>query len=117
MNPFSPHQGGNEVAHFVVIGKHSSDQCPTANEKVRKLFGTDPGAMQALGQKLGVRPIVGPLISTDHRSFTVVEAQKVEAVRNFVIQSGLVQWNSVEIINVVTQDEAVKEIAGLKPLY
>ncbi len=46
-----------------------------------------------------------------------MEAQKVEAVRDFVMQSGLIQWNSVEIINVITQEEAIKEIAALTPIY
>jgi hypothetical protein len=105
------------MALFVLITTHSSDQCPTSNEKVRKLFGTDPGPMKALAQKLGVKPVVGPLISTEHRGFAVVEAQKVEAVREFVTQSGLVQWNSVEIIHVIPQEEAIKEIAALKPIY
>jgi hypothetical protein len=102
---------------FVVISTHTSDQCPTANEKIRKLFGADPSVMMALGQKLGVKPVVGPLISTEHRSFTVVEARNVEAVRDFVLQSGLIQWNSVEIIYVRTQEETVKEIASLNPIY
>ncbi|MGA8535811.1 MAG: hypothetical protein WB789_00260 [Thermoplasmata archaeon] len=105
------------MALFVLIATHSSDQCPTANEKTRKLFGADPAPIMALAQKLGVKPVVGPLVSTEHRTFVVMEAQKVEAVRDFVMQSGLIQWNSVEIINVITQEEAIKEIAALTPIY
>ena len=105
------------MALFVLIATHSSDQCPTANEKTRKLFGTDPAPMVALGKKLGVRPLIGPLVSTEHRTFAVLEASKVESVRDFVMQSGLVQWNSVEIINVISQEDAIKEISALTPIY
>ncbi len=50
------------MALFVLIATHSSDQCPTANEKTRKLFGADPAPIMALAQKLGVKPVVGPLV-------------------------------------------------------
>ena len=52
------------MALFVLIATHSSDQCPTANEKTRKLFGADPAPIMALAQKLGVKPVVGPLVRT-----------------------------------------------------
>ena len=102
---------------FVVISSHTPDQCPISNEKARKAFGADPAPMMALGQKLGVRPIIGPLISAEHRTFVVMEAPRVEAVREFLVQTGLVQWNTNEIIHVVTQEESLKEMETVKPIY
>ena len=102
---------------FVVISSHSPDQCPMSNEKARKAYSPDPGPMMALAKKLGVRLIVGPLVSAEHRTFAVLEAPKIEAVREFVVQTGLVQWNVNEIIHVIPQDEALKEIELLKPIY
>jgi hypothetical protein len=105
------------MALFVLIATHTSDQCPTANEKARKWFASDPAPMVALMKKLGIKPLVGPLVSTQHRTFLVVDAPKVEAVRDFIMQGGLVQWNSVEMINVIPQEEAIKEMATLTPIY
>jgi len=102
---------------FMVISSHAPDQCPISNEKARKAYGPDPGPMMALAQKLGVRPIVGPLISAEHKTYVVMEAPKVEAVREFIIKTGLVQWNTNEIIHVIPQEEALKEIDLLKPVY
>jgi hypothetical protein len=74
----------------------------------------DPGCGGDLGLKLGVRPVLGPFIRAEHRGFTEGEAWKVEAVRDVVIQRGLIQWKSVEIINVVAQEEALNVITGPK---
>jgi len=109
--------GETSMTLFVVISSHSPDQCPISNEKARKAYGADPGPMMALAKKLGVRPIVGPLVSAEHRTFVVMEAPKIEAVREFIVQSGLVQWNVNEIIHVIPQEEALKEIELLKPVY
>jgi hypothetical protein len=102
---------------------HYSDSNPLdrpvskRQRKDRNLFGSDPAPIMALGKKLGVRPLVWPLISAEHRSFVVLGAARSEPVREFVLQSGLIPWNSVEIIHVVTQEEALKEIASLTPIY
>jgi hypothetical protein len=101
---------------FVVVTTHTSDQCPTANAKVRKLVA-DPGAMQQLLQKLGIKSLAGPFVSVDHRGFAVVEAPTVDAVWDFAMQSGLVQWSSVDIVPVKSQEAGLKEAARLQPLY
>ncbi len=87
------------------------------NSKVRQLLTADPSAMPKLMQKHGVKPIAGPYVSLGHRGFMVVEAPTVEAVNDVVMQSGLAQWNSVQIVPVQTQEEGLKQIASLKPLY
>jgi len=46
-----------------------------------------------------------------------VKAKNVEAVRNFLIESGLIQWNSVDVVHGVTMDQALEEINKLKPIY
>jgi hypothetical protein len=102
---------------FVIVSTHASDQCPTANSKVRALVTADPTAMMKIMQKQGVKMVAGPFVSVDHRGFAVVDAPTVEAVWGTVMESGLAQWNSVEIVPVKTQEEGLKESAHLKPLY
>jgi hypothetical protein len=75
-------------------------------------------AFPGLGQKPGVKFIVGPLVlGAEHESITVVEADRVEAVDNFVIQSALVQWNTVKVSSAMTMEEAMKMMPSLPPLY
>lgn len=102
---------------FVVVSTHTADQCPMTNAKVRQLLTADPGAMPKIMQKHGIKSIAGPYVSVDHRGFAVVDAPKVEAVRDFAMESGLAQWNSVDIVHVQTLEEGLKQIASIKPLY
>jgi hypothetical protein len=102
---------------FVVVTTHTSDQCPSSNAKVWKLVTADPGATQQLFQKLGIKPLAGPFVSVDHRGFSVVEAASVDAIWDFAMQSGLAQWNSVDIVPVKSLETGLKEVASLEPLY
>ena len=70
-----------------------------------------------LAQKLGVKFLAGPLVSAAHTSFAVVEAERVDAVRDLILQSGLIQWNSVEVVPSVTMEQATAEIEKLTPIY
>jgi len=73
--------------------------------------------MEKLGKKLGVEYLAGPLITTEHKSYSIVRAKNVEAVRNFLVESGLIQWNSIDVVHGVTMDQALEEINKLKPIY
>ena len=73
--------------------------------------------MEKLGKKLGVEYLAGPLITTEHKSYSIVKAKNVEAVRNFLVESGLIQWNSIDVVHGVTMDQALEEINKLKPIY
>ncbi len=103
---------------FVLTATHPPDQCPTANSKTRKLLKAGVTENPKVGKKLGVKVVAGPLIlGSEHQSVTIVEADKVESVRDFTTQTGMVQWNSVRISPAITQDEAIKEVEGLTALY
>ena len=106
-----------EVEQFAVIMTHSPDQCPTANETVRKLFLKTGAELPMLAKKLGVEFVAGPLITTDHKAISIVKAKEVKAVRDFILQSGLIQWNSAEVMNVISMEEATEEINKLRPIY
>ena len=105
------------MSQFVLDMTHSSDQCPTSNATVRKLANALAGELPRLTKKTGVKIIVGPLVTTGHRSLAFIEAASVEAVRDFVFESALIQWNSVEILPGRPMDQTLKEIDSLKPIY
>ena len=105
------------MTQFALVMTHSSDQCPTSNATVRKLAERMASELPRLTQKTGVKFLAGPLVSTDHRSFAIVEAEGVQAVRDFIIESALIQWNSVELVAGRPMAETLKEIEKLKPIY
>ena len=105
------------MTQFVLIQSHTPDMCPIASERARKAYGPDPGPLMGLAQKLGVKLLAGPMASLDHRTFVVMESPTADAVRDFVIQSGLVQWNTTEVIPVAGMESMLKEMASTKPVH
>ena len=105
------------MTQFVLVMTHTPDQCPTANSTIRKLVNNLSAELPKLARKMGVKFVVGPLVSNEHRGFAFVEAEKVEAINDLVTQSGLIQWQSVEIVPTLNLDEAMKQIETLKPIY
>lgn len=104
------------MPQYFVSLVHTSDQCPSANAKVRERVKKGTSEMPKLAQKLGVKFLIGPLlVTTEHTSFAVVEAERFEAVQDFVMQSGLMQWNTVSIASVKPLEQAMKEIETMPP--
>src|SRR5947208_16906208 len=103
------------MEQFALIATHPPDQCPTANETIRKFFLNRSPEMEKLGNQLGVEYLAGPLITTEHQSYSIVKPKNVEAVRNFHVETRLIQWNSIDLVHGVTMDQALDVTANLKP--
>jgi uncharacterized protein with GYD domain len=104
------------MTQFVLVATHQPDMCPTANSKIRKLF-IDGVDVQKFAKKAGVKFLAGPLTTTGHKMISIIEADNVESVRNFVMESGTIQWNSVEITHALPMDKTVNEIRNLDPIW
>src|SRR2546422_3109937 len=105
------------MAQFVLELSHPPDQCPTANAKVRKLQQTAASEFSSLGKKLGVKFLAGPLVTTEHRSISIVEAKDTEAIRQFTLQSGIIRYNSIRVTPGIPMEQALQEVNELDPLY
>lgn len=87
------------MPQYVILADHSPDICPSSNARSRAR------AMEGLGQNLpklseaaGVTFTTGPLhLDPGHRTVSVVDAPSIEAVAQLVYDSGLSQWNTVEV--------------------
>lgn len=101
---------------YVIRLAHPPDQCPTANSKIREMLAKGAPALPQLAEKLGIKFLAGPLVIGDeHEGVAVVEADKIETVRDFVRQSGSVQWNSVRVSMAQPLQEALKELEKVPP--
>ncbi len=96
---------------------HPPDQCPTANKTVRNLMLSSANELPALGKKHGIEFLAGPLITTQHKSVSIVKAPNERAIRDFVLESGFIQWNQIEVTHGVALEEAIQEINRLKTIY
>ena len=104
------------MPQYVVKLTHTPDQCPMSNSKTREQLIQGEPEMPNLAVKLGVKIVAGPLaLVTEHESITIVESDTVEAVHEFVIQSGLVQWNCARISPAVPLQQVMKDWEKMPP--
>ncbi|HTT86237.1 MAG TPA: hypothetical protein VMF60_02615, partial [Acidimicrobiales bacterium] len=74
--------------------------CPGSNAKARArmLEGLNPEHAEKVARSLGLETVFGPIhLDPSHRTLAVFEAGSVEAVNKWVIETGLFQWNTVEV--------------------
>jgi len=104
------------MSQYVIRLTHTSDQCPTANSKSREMYVKGVPELPQLAQKLGLKFLAGPLVlSAEHEGIAVVEADNIETVHEFVLQSGLVQLNSVRVTLAQPIEEALKQMERIPP--
>jgi hypothetical protein len=75
--------------------------------------GQIPQLAEQLGVEIGTLRIFGP----DHIILAVVEANDIDSVRSFALQSGLMQWNTVKIHATYSIDEAVALIDQVEAIF
>jgi hypothetical protein len=105
------------MGQFAIIAEHSPDLCPSANAKVRKLLAEGAAQIPALAEKLGIKIVTLNALGPEHLILGVMEADDIETVRDFVMQSGLVQWNTVRVNATWTLEEAMAKSASLEPIF
>jgi hypothetical protein len=104
------------MPQYFVRLEHTSDQCPTANSKTRERMLKGAPEVPVLAQKLGMKFIAGPLVlGSEHVTIAVVEAEKIETVQDFLLLSGLPQWNSVTVSAVKSLEDSMKDLERIPP--
>jgi uncharacterized protein with GYD domain len=102
---------------YLIVGQHPPDLCPSANEQIRALAAESGQAMPPLAEKLGVKLLATYVPMTNHQVFVAVEADDANAVREFAFQGRLGQWNTIEILQVSTLEEALTRVQELPTIY
>jgi len=105
------------LATIVLEMTHPPDQCPSANSTIRKLSANLRDEMPKLSKKFGLKFVAGPYVTNEHRMVAIVEAQKVENVSDFLLESGLLQWNTTHMTPAQPIEEGLERINKLKPIY
>jgi hypothetical protein len=102
---------------FAVIAEHPPDLCPTSNAQTRQILKEGASQIPQLAEQLGVDIGTLRIFGPDHIILAVVEANDIEAVRNFAFQSRLMQWNTVKIHATYSIDEAVAMIDEVEAIF
>jgi uncharacterized protein with GYD domain len=105
------------MPQYLIVGQHPPDLCPSANEKIRNLAAEGAQGMPELAEKLGVKLVATYVPMTNHQVFVAVEADDANAVREFTFQGRLGQWNTIEIFQTSTLEEALTRVQELETIY
>lgn len=102
---------------FVVMADHTPDMCPMSNSKIREMMKQGAKEIPNVAAKLGVKIITINVFGPEHRVLAVVEADDVEAVRNFILESRLIQWNTTHVHPTWGMDEALAKADKLPAMF
>jgi hypothetical protein len=105
------------MATFAVIAEHPPELCPTSNAQTRQMMKEDAGQIPQLAERLGVNIVTLRVFGPDHVVLAVVEADDIEAVRDFLFQSRLIQWNTTQIHATYSMEEALAKADGLQAIF
>jgi hypothetical protein len=102
---------------FAVIAEHPPNLCPTSNAQTRQMLKQGAGQIPQLAEQLGVQIGTLRIFGPEHIILLVVEADDIESVRNFALQSRLMQWNTVKINATYSIEEAVAMIDEVESIF
>jgi hypothetical protein len=105
------------MATFAVIAEHPPDLCPTSNAQTRQMMKEGAGHIPQLAEQLGVNIVTMRIFGPDHIILAVVEADDIDSVRDFALQSRLMQWNKVGIHATYSMEEALPLIDSVEPIF
>ena len=105
------------MATFALIAEHPPDLCPTSNARTRQMFKEGAGQIPQLAEQLGVDIGTLRIFGPDHIILLVVEADDIDSVRDFALQSGLMQWNTVRIHATYSIEEALALIDEVEAVF
>ena len=105
------------MATFAVIAEHPPNLCPTSNAQTRQIMKEGAGQIPGLAEQLGLNIVTLRIFGPDHVILAVVEADDIDSVRDFALQSRLMQWNTVKIHATYSIEEAVAMIDDVEAIF
>jgi predicted RecB family endonuclease len=105
------------MSTFALIAEHPPNLCPTSNAQTRQLLKEGASQIPQLAEQLGVEIGTLRIFGPDHIILAVVEADDIDSVRNFALQSRLMQWNTVKINATYSIEEAVAMIDDVEAIF
>ena len=103
--------------HYVILGTHSPDVCPTSNATTRALLAEIGPQIPKIAEAHGVTIVAGPLNNREHVTVLVVRAESSQDLDDFLAEARLPQWNSVRILPSLTMEESMPEMEAYPAIF
>lgn len=99
------------MATFIMISRHSPENCPAFNAKAKKAMMEYMGKEKELMKKYGVKELGGWFVPTEHLTFGVFEAPSLDAFMKFGMEPAVMalsEFETYEIKVAMSMEEATK---------
>ena|ERR1700754_3616610 len=102
---------------FAVIAEHPPALCPSSNARTQQILKASAGQIPQLAEQLGVNIDALRVFGPDHIILAIVEADDIDRVRRFALQSRLMQWNTVKIHATYSMEEALTLVDEVDTIF
>jgi hypothetical protein len=99
------------MAIFLIVSRHSPENCPMNNEKMKKITLELPEKLGVLEKKHGIKRIGVWTVIPEHLTVWVYEAPSSESLQKFSMEPDMVKWmawNTNEIKLAMSLEESIK---------
>jgi hypothetical protein len=96
---------------FLIISRHSAENCPLNNERMKAMTLALPAKLVGLEKKHGVKRIGAWTVVPEHLLIWVYEAPSSDALQGFSMEPEIVKWmawNTSEIKLAMSLEESMK---------
>ncbi len=101
---------------ILVDAVHTAADCPSSNSKAREMAKALPKQLPAMLTKLRTKILAGPFVGTwNHHTYMILDAPSMKEAQELTL--GLAQTNTVNLVPIVSIEEALKAVEGLTPLH
>ena len=105
------------MSTFALTAEHPPDLCPSSNAQTRQILKEGAGRIPELAEQLGISIGTLRIFGPDHIILAVVEADDIDSVRSFALQSRLMQWNTVKIHATYSIEEAIALLDDVETIF
>jgi len=102
---------------FLLIHRHSPENCAMFNEKARRMTLTLVDKMESLLKKHGVKMVGCWAVPSEHLMFEVYEAPSLEAMQKLSMEPEIIAWsayNTYEVKLAISSEELMKMLKQAK---
>jgi hypothetical protein len=96
------------MSTFAVIAEHPPELCPASNATTRQMLREGAGQLPQLAERLGLEIVTLRVFGPDH---------DIEAVRDFLFESRLAQWNTANVHATYSLEEALAKSERLEAIF
>lgn len=101
---------------FLMISRHSPENCGAFNEKVRKAYLELMGKLEGLLEKHGVKMVGSWVVPSEHLNFMVFEAPNLDAFQKLSMEPeilAMTAYTTAEIKLAFSTEESIQMLQQL----